>query len=90
VGAPYVHANHILPRGRVRLVRLFSVRSFPTVRDLNLQLNLVSTSIFLFPFFCYNATKSIDLDLCNGTKLLPPFQNIRCFSFMKQMYLDIF
>jgi hypothetical protein len=23
-------------------------------------------------------------------KLLPPFQNIRCFSFVKQMYLDIF
>jgi hypothetical protein len=22
--------------------------------------------------------------------VLPPFQNIRCFSFMKQMYLDIF
>jgi hypothetical protein len=22
--------------------------------------------------------------------LLPPFQNIRCFSFVKQMYLDIF
>jgi hypothetical protein len=23
-------------------------------------------------------------------QLLPPFQNIRCFSFVKQMYLDIF
>jgi hypothetical protein len=22
--------------------------------------------------------------------ILPPFQNIRCFSFVKQMYLDIF
>jgi hypothetical protein len=22
--------------------------------------------------------------------LLPPFQNIRCFSFVKQMHLDIF
>jgi hypothetical protein len=24
------------------------------------------------------------------TKLLPPFQNIRCFRFVKQMYLDTF
>jgi hypothetical protein len=23
-------------------------------------------------------------------QILPPFQNIRCFSFVKQMYLDIF
>jgi hypothetical protein len=25
-----------------------------------------------------------------GYKVLPPFQNIRCFSFVKQMYLDMF
>jgi hypothetical protein len=29
-------------------------------------------------------------NLNTGNLLLPPFQNIRCFSFMKQMYLDIF
>jgi hypothetical protein len=25
-----------------------------------------------------------------GTLVFPSFENIRCFSFMKQMYLDIF
>jgi hypothetical protein len=25
-----------------------------------------------------------------NTMLLPPFLNIRCFKFMKEMYLDIF
>jgi hypothetical protein len=26
----------------------------------------------------------------SGSKILPPFINIKCFSFVKQMYLDIF
>jgi hypothetical protein len=28
--------------------------------------------------------------ICGLYNVLPPFQNIRCFSFVKQMYLDIF
>jgi hypothetical protein len=30
------------------------------------------------------------LEIKYSTILLPPFTTIRCFSFMKQMYLDIF
>jgi hypothetical protein len=41
------------------------------------------------------STGVVELVLLEGAneplnKLLPPFRNIRCFSFVKKMYLDIF
>jgi exosome complex RNA-binding protein Rrp4 len=31
-----------------------------------------------------------DVSIHLPLEVLPPFQNIRCFSFVKQVYLDIF
>jgi hypothetical protein len=37
-----------------------------------------------------NGMLVIMIERSKSKHLLPPFQNIRCFRFVKQMYLDIF
>jgi hypothetical protein len=50
------------------------------------QISIFFLFLFSIVLECHEFSECC-VDVCY---ILPPFQNIRCFSFMKQVYLDIF
>jgi hypothetical protein len=64
-----------------RIVYVLSCTSSPWI------IMTLITSDVVMPLSAISATL---LKTLTPSQLLPPFQNIRCFSFVKQMYLDIF